>query len=146
MRLCSLIFRPCPALKPGDLIPGPTHSSPSLVVWIASDGKLGGAWEQAGRGLGTSWAGPGHKLVVVCLVFGRWIKVLLYHSLVPRLPHSGTRTLKLCRRGELRIFCHVKTTKGREDLIVHGHTDTQNRKKSEGSGQLSTHIYLSGVE
>ena len=35
-------------------------------------------------------------------------------SLVPRVPCSGTRTLKLCRRGEPGIFCHVKSTKGRE--------------------------------
>ena len=49
-------------------------------------------------------------------------------------------------RGEPGIFCHVKSAKGREevlgreDLIVRGHTETQNRKKTEGSGQLSTHI------
>ena len=29
---------------------------------------------------------------------------------------------------------------GREDLIVRGRTDTQNRKKSKGSGQLTTRI------
>ena len=34
-------------------------------------------------------------------------------SLVPRLPCSGTRTLKLCRRGEPGIFCHVKNAKDR---------------------------------
>ena len=45
-------------------------------------------------------------------------------SLVPRLPCSGTRTLKLCRRGEPGIFCHVKSAKDRLEvdatLIVHG--------------------------
>ena len=37
-------------------------------------------------------------------------------SLVPRLPRSGTGTLKLCRRGEPRIFCHVKSAKGRKEV------------------------------
>ena len=37
-------------------------------------------------------------------------------SLIPRLPCSGTRTLKLCRRGELGIFCHVKSAKGWESV------------------------------
>ena len=37
-------------------------------------------------------------------------------SLVPRLPCSGTRTLKLCRRGEPGIFCQVKSAKGREEV------------------------------
>ena len=45
-------------------------------------------------------------------------------SLVPRLPRSGTRTLKLCRRGEPGIFCHVKNAKDRRQvdatLIVRG--------------------------
>ena len=45
-------------------------------------------------------------------------------SLVPRLPRSGTRTLKLCRHGEPGIFCHVKSTKDRRKvdatLIVRG--------------------------
>ena len=34
-------------------------------------------------------------------------------SLIPRLPWSGTWTLKLCRRGEPGIFSHVSTVKGR---------------------------------
>ena len=42
--------------------------------------------------------------------------------------------------GEPGIFCHVKSAKGREDLIVRGRTTTQNRKKSKGSGQLTTRI------
>ena len=37
-------------------------------------------------------------------------------SLVPRLPRSGMRTLKLCRRGEPGIFCHVKTAKDRKEV------------------------------
>ena len=37
-------------------------------------------------------------------------------SLVPRLPCFGMRTLKLCRRGEPGIFCHVKSAKGREEV------------------------------
>ena len=37
-------------------------------------------------------------------------------SLIPRLPPSGTRTLKLCRRGEPGIFCHVKSAKGRKEV------------------------------
>ena len=32
-------------------------------------------------------------------------------SLVPRLPCSGTQTLKLCRRGEPGIFSHVRSGK-----------------------------------
>ena len=41
-----------------------------------------------------------------------------YHhcSLVPRLP----QTLKLCRRGEPGTFSHVRSGKGRENLIVRG--------------------------
>ena len=37
-------------------------------------------------------------------------------SLIPRLPRSGTQTLKLCRRGEPGIFCHVKSTKDRREV------------------------------
>ena len=48
----------------------------------------------------------------------------IVRSLVPRLPRSGTRTLKLCRRGELGIFCHVESAKDRREvdatLIVRG--------------------------
>ena len=40
----------------------------------------------------------------------------LCSSLVPRLPRSGTRTLKLYRRGEPGIFCRVKSAKGREEV------------------------------
>ena len=71
---------------------------------------------------------------------------LIVCSLVPRLPRSGTRTLKLCRRGEPGIFCHVKSGKDRKevlggkDLIVRGRTRDLNRKKSEGSEQLTIRI------
>ena len=37
-------------------------------------------------------------------------------SLVPRLPGSGMRTLKLCRRGEPDIFSHVRSGKVREEV------------------------------
>jgi len=37
-------------------------------------------------------------------------------SLVPRLPRSGTRTLKLCRRGEPGILCHMKSAKDRKEV------------------------------
>ena len=40
----------------------------------------------------------------------------IVRSLVPRLPRSGTRTLKLCRRGELGIFCHVESAKNRRKV------------------------------
>jgi len=50
-------------------------------------------------------------------------------SLVPRLPRSGTQTLKLCRRGEPGIFSQVRSGKGREDLIVRGHTRNSEQEK-----------------
>jgi len=37
-------------------------------------------------------------------------------SLVSTLPHSGTQTLKLCRRGNPGIFSHVRSTKGRKEV------------------------------
>ena len=37
-------------------------------------------------------------------------------SLVPRLPHLGTRTLKLCKRGEPGILRHVKSAKDRREV------------------------------
>ena len=44
--------------------------------------------------------------------------------LVASFPCSGMRTLKLCRRGEPGIFCHVKSAKDRRQvdatLIVRG--------------------------
>ena len=53
-------------------------------------------------------------------------------SLVPRLPRSGTRTLKSCRRGEPGIFCHMKSAKDRREvdatLIVRGHMRLRTEK------------------
>ena len=61
-------------------------------------------------------------------------------SLVPRLPHSGTRTLKLCRRGEPGIFCHVKSVKDSRKvdatLIVHGHMRLRTEKGTKVAGNL----------
>ena len=39
-----------------------------------------------------------------------------HYTLVPRLPCSETRTLKLCRRGEPGILSHVRSAKGREGV------------------------------
>ena len=47
---------------------------------------------------------------------GEFLGPICITSLVPRLPCSGTRTLKLCRRGEPGIFCHMKSAKGREEV------------------------------
>ena len=61
------------------------------------------------------------------------------YSLASRLPCSGTRTLKLCRRGEPGIFCEAKKCKGREwveRLCAWVYVKTQNRKKSKDSCQL----------
>ena len=58
-----------------------------------------------------SWVGPGNEASMSIIVFGKGKP-----SLVPRLPRSGTRTLKLCRRGEPGIFCHVKSTKDRKEV------------------------------
>ena len=41
---------------------------------------------------------------------------LVSASLVPRLPRSGTRTLKLCRRKEPGIFSHMSSLKGRKGI------------------------------
>ena len=49
-------------------------------------------------------------------------ETVLTGSLVPRLPCSGMRTLKLCRWGGPGIFSHVITVNGRKALIVRGHT------------------------
>ena len=78
---------------------------------------------------------------------GRWkaiFRLPTKANLVPRLPRSGTRTLKLCRRGEPGIFCHVKSAKDRREvdatLIVCGRMRLRTEKRSEGGGQLTTHI------
>ena len=52
-----------------------------------------------------------------------------WHALRLASFRSGTWTLKLCRRGEPGIFCHVKSAKGREDLIVRGHTRNSEQEK-----------------
>ena len=61
-------------------------------------------------------------------------------SLVPRLPRSGTRTLKLCRRGESGIFCHVKSAKDRREvdatLIVRGHMRLRTEKGTKVADNL----------
>ena len=71
-------------------------------------------------------------------------ELTILYSLVPRFPHSGTRTLKLCRRGEPGIYSHVRSsnrqTRGRRHLNCVWAYVTQNRKRNEGSGQLTTCI------
>ena len=58
-------------------------------------------------------------------------------NLVPRLPRSGTRTLKLCRLG---IFSHVRGGKGRKEVertqLCVGVPATQNRKRPKVVGNL----------
>ena len=61
-------------------------------------------------------------------------------SLVPRLPRSGTRTLKLCRRGEPGIFFHVKSAKDRREvdatLIVCGRMRLRTEKGTKVADNL----------
>jgi len=63
-------------------------------------------------------------MVLVSVLKKQMLAMQARHSLVPRLPRSGMRTLKLCRRGEPGIFGHVKNAKDRcqvdATLIVHG--------------------------
>ena len=68
---------------------------------------------------------------------------LLLHaqsSLVPRLPRSGTRTLKFCRRGEPGIFSHVRSGKDRRkvdtNLIVRGRMRLRTEKGTKVAGNL----------
>ena len=66
-------------------------------------------------------------------------------SLVPRLPFSGTQTLKLCRRGEPGIFSHVRSgIKGRCEvdttLIVCGRMRLRTEKGTKVAGNL---LYVS---
>ena len=73
------------------------------------------------------------------------------------------QTLKLCRCGEPGIYCYLKSVEGREwegggggggggGGVPRGlncawvYPKTQNRKKSEGSGQLTTRLWLSACE
>ena len=61
-------------------------------------------------------------------------------SLVPRLPCSGTRTLKLCRRGEPGIFSHMRNGKDRRELdatlIVRGRMSLRAEKGTKVVGNL----------
>ena len=54
----------------------------------------------------------------VCMALGYFFSLIKGStcSLVPRFPHSGTRTMKLCRRGEPGIFSHVSSVKGRKGI------------------------------
>ena len=76
-----------------------------------------------GRGYRTDLFWTCHKLVTLFISppvgkepVSEITPLCTYSSLVPRLPHSGMRTLKLCRRGEPGIFCHVKNTKDRRQV------------------------------
>ena len=68
------------------------------------------------------------------------IQTNLIYSLVPRLPRSGMRTLKLCRRGEPGIFCHVKNAKDRcqveATLIVCGRMWLRTEKGTKVASNL----------
>ena len=63
-----------------------------------------------------------------------------HYTLVPRLPCSETRTLKLCRRGEPGIFCHMKSAKDRREvdatLIVRGRMRLRTEKGTKVAGNL----------
>ena len=68
-------------------------------------------------------------------------------SLIPRLPHSGTRTLKLYRRGELALVflsCQKlqRQTRGRTTLIVCGSTRDSEQKKDQT--QRATYLAIGG--
>ena len=67
-------------------------------------------------------------------------EMCLDNSLVPRLPRSGTQTLKLCRRGEPGIFSHMKSAKDRHQvdatLIVCGHMRLRTEKGTKVAGNL----------
>ena len=69
-------------------------------------------------------------------------------SLVPRLSHSGMWTLKLYKHGQPGIFSHVNNIKGRERVerpnCAWAYLKIQNRKKSQSSRQLTTHLWLLG--
>ena len=61
-------------------------------------------------------------------------------SLIPRLPHSGTWTLKLCRLGKPGIFSHMRSGKDRREvdatLIVRGHMRLGTEKGTKVAGNL----------
>ena len=55
-------------------------------------------------------------------------------SLVPRLPHLGTQTLKLCRRGEPGIFSNVRSGKAELNCVwVYSWHRTGKRAKVAGN-------------
>ena len=62
------------------------------------------------------------------------------------LPHCGTQTLKLCRRGETGIFSHVRSGKDRREvdatLIVHGRMRLRTEKGTKVAGNL-LHVHVS---
>ena len=70
-----------------------------------------------------NWGRPRNEAIfpAVCFI-SPCFKFTLAHqvhnipSLIPRIPHSGMRTLKLCRCGEPGIFSHVSTVKRRKGL------------------------------
>ena len=72
-------------------------------------------------------------------------------SLVPRLPHSGTQTLKLCRRGEPDSFlsCEKRYRQrgGWETLTVCKHARRLRTEKGANRvGSLLLLLWLSGAE
>ena len=69
----------------------------------------------------------------VCMALGYFFSLIKGSSLVPRLPRSGTQTMKLCRCGEPGIFSHVSSLKGRKNLIVRGHMRLRKRAKVAGT-------------
>ena len=86
---------------------------------------------------------------------GVWKQATMDHGFVEFLPHEkylasfpGSHAPERehwSYAGVESLVFHVKSAKGREkvgreDLIVCGRTRDQNRKKSEGSGQLTTRI------
>ena len=93
---------------------------------------------------------PGQKIFAYCNHLntrsgeGLGMRLTIYMqvslSLVPRLPHSGMRTLKLCRRGEPGIFCHVKSAKDRREvdttLIVRRHMRFRTEKGTKVADNL----------
>ena len=77
-----------------------------------------------------------------------WKYQVLFISLVPMLPPSRMQTLKLCRCGELAHVTSVKgyIESGQRDLnCAWVYPKTQNRQE-QGSGQLTTCLWLSGYE
>ena len=61
---------------------------------------------------------PDHVYTLCTYSKSLWGTVLTWGkcSLIPRLPHFGTWTLKLCRCGEPGIFSHPCRVNGREEV------------------------------